>query len=302
MKERVKRIFKICLLFVVLILPFSYLSLVRADSGWDTGYSSGGGGGGWSSGGGSDWSSGSSWSTGGSSRSRSDDYDYDGSAGGVLLMFFIVFMVIVVISILTESNNKNYNGITTENYNTYPDVSEELIKQYLPDHTLGSLKNMAYKKFLEIQNAWMNFEYDKLRDLCTDELFNTYKSQLKVLEMKNQKNIMTNFTLKENRIIGVTASEDLITVEVYMRVQFYDYVINTKTNEAVIGLANSPITNNYKMKYVVSKNRKLTNKCPNCGAPINAVTSKECEYCGSTIVFDSNDFVLSKKTNEKTTR
>jgi DNA-directed RNA polymerase subunit RPC12/RpoP len=302
MKERVKRVIKICLLFVVLVIPFSYLSLVKADSGWDTGYSSGGGGGGWSSSGGGGWSSGgSSWSTGGSSRSRDGDYDYDGSGKGVILMFFIIFIVIVVVSILSENSGNNSNNIKAE-YMAYPDIDESLIKQYLPDHTLGSLKNMAYKKFLAIQNAWMNFDYDALRELCTDELFNTYKSQLKVLEMKNQKNIMTNFALKENRIIGINASEGLITVEVYMRVQFFDYVINVKNNEAIMGTANVPITNNYKMKYVVSKNRKLTNKCPNCGAPINATTSKECEYCGSTIVFDSNDFVLSKKTNEKTTR
>ena len=37
--------------------------------------------------------------------------------------------------------------------------------------------------------------------------------------------------------------------------------------------------------------------CPHCGAPIESVTSSECEYCNSTIVTKSTKFVLSKKTN-----
>ena len=40
----------------------------------------------------------------------------------------------------------------------------------MPGNTLSSLKTMAYDNFLKVQKAWMNFEYDKLRELCTDEL------------------------------------------------------------------------------------------------------------------------------------
>ena len=298
MKKKVRQILKICLLFIVLIIPFTYLSYVRADSGWDTGYSggsSGGSSGGWSSGGSS------SWSTGGSSRSR-DSYS-DGEAGSEFVAFlFIIFIVIVVLAIMSEKNGNVDDSNQIVESQTYPDITETLIKQYLPDYDLGSLKNMAYQKFLQIQTAWMNFDYDALRELCTDELYNTYKSQLKVLETKKQKNVMTNFNLLENRVIDIMESSERITVEFYMRISFFDYVINVETNNAVMGTKNSPITNNYKMNYVIAKDRQPKNKCPNCGAPFNAVTSKECEYCGSTIVFDSKDFVLSKKTNEKTTR
>lgn len=303
MKEKIEKILKICLLFLVLIIPFTYLSSVRADSGWDSGYSGGSsGGGGSSSGGGSSIGSSSSsrWSTGGSSRDRDSGYSSDES-DAVFLVIFIIFLVIIVVGILGKDKNDNTYKIN-DNAQRYPDISENEIKTYLPDHTLGSLKHMAYQKFIEIQNAWMNFEYDRLRELCTDELYNTYKAQLEVLKMKDQKNIMTNFNLQEIRIIEIFATSEIISVGVYLRVSFYDYVINCKTNEEVQGTKDTMITNNYKMKYVVSRNRKVIDKCPNCGAPVDAVTSKECEYCGSTIVFDSKDFVLSKKTNEKTTK
>ncbi len=297
MKERVKRVIKICLLFVVLVIPFSYLSLVKADSGWDTGYSSGGGGGGWSSSGGGGWSSGgSSWSTGGSSRSRDGDYDYDGSGKGVILMFFIIFIVIVVVSILSENSGNNSNNIKAE-YMAYPDIDESLIKQYLPDHTLGSLKNMAYKKFLAIQNAWMNFDYDALRELCTDELFNTYKSQLQVLKAKNGKNVMNGFFPKKINIYDVRASDGIISVKVYLKVSFFDYVVNTTSKKVTQGKRFKRITNHYEMVFVKSVMDNTVTRCPNCNASINFVTSGECPYCGSTIVVPPNQLVLSKKTN-----
>ena len=43
----------------------------------------------------------------------------------------------------------------------------------------------------------------------------------------------------------------------------------------------------------------LTNQefinCPNCGATISKGHSNKCEYCNSTIVTDSKEFVMSKK-------
>ena len=293
MKKKLKKVLKVCLLFLLLIIPFTYLSSVRADSGFDTG-SSGGGGSSIGS------SSSSHWSTGGSSRDRDSGYEEDDSAS-IVLVLFIIFIVFIVVSVLGKDKDDSVNK-TNKYEQKYMDISENEIKTYLPDHTLGSLKHMAYQNFLEIQNAWMNFEYDRLRELCTDELFNTYKSQLDVLKMKDQQNIMTDFRLQEIRITEIFATSEIISVGVYLRVSFYDYIINCKTNEEVQGTRDTMITNNYRMKYVVSKNRKVMDKCPNCGAPVEAVTSKECEYCGSTVVFNSKDFVLSKKTNEKTTK
>ena len=48
----------------------------------------------------------------------------------------------------------------------------------------------------------MEFDYDTLRKYLSDELFNTYKSQLKVLSAKKQRNIMHDF---EKHNIDITA-------------------------------------------------------------------------------------------------
>ena len=271
------------------------LKKVRTDSGWDSSYDSGGGSSSssWDSGG-SSWSSGDSWS---SSDYGSSSGSYSGSAGDAMIT--LIFWIIIIIIIVAVSNSRNSNNTSsTKKVSMRADISEDLIKELLPNESLGSLKHMAFQKFVDIQNAWMEFDYDKLRELCTDELYNSYVSQLDTLKLKNGKNIMTAFDQEEIRIINIKKEAKLITVEVYLRVTFYDYVINNKTKEVIRGTKDHTLTNNYEMQFVRKvDNTKKKHKCPNCGAEIETVTSTKCEYCGSDIVVDATEFVLSKKTN-----
>ena len=267
------------------------LNRVRADSGWDTSYDSGG----WDIGGGGDygggWDSSDSWSSGGSSGGYSS-----GDPSSFIFVLFLFIIFIVILSMLSEASHKG--GSRTKNLVMRADISEDRIKELLPDETLGSLKHMAFEKFIQIQNAWMDFDNDKLRELCTDELYNTYVADLDVLKIKNGKNIMSDFDQEEIKIVDIKNENDIVTVTVYLRVNFYDYVINEKDQTVIRGNKTYKITNNYNMDFVrVKKKPKKEIRCPNCGAEVKAVTSGKCEYCGSTIVVNANEFVLSKKTN-----
>jgi len=285
MKEKLKYI----LIFMLLIVPFIIMLPVRADSGWDTDYDSSG----------SDWSSSDSdWDTGWSSSDSNwhTRSNYSGSGGDFLLTFILFTIILIIIFIVANSKTHTTSKIIYASLKE--DISEDEITKILPDETLDSLKEMAYNKFLDIQNAWMEFDYDKLRELCTDELYNSYISQLDTLKLKNGKNIMTEFIKEEIKVTGIKEENNIVTVTIYLRVTFYDYVVDTNTFEAIRGSKERKVTNNYKMKFVrKTNNSKKEITCPNCGAPIKLTTSKKCPYCDSTIVVDANDFVLSKKTN-----
>ena len=278
---KIKKVLKKLFVFLLVITPFVVVMNVKADSGWDTDYDSGG-----------------SWSSSSSSSSWDSDSSYSGSGGSLSFEAFIILLAIFLIFALLSKKKNNGSNILSNS--AYQDISEESLKAILPNLTLGYLKNMAFGKFVEIQNAWMEFDYDKLRELCTDELYNSYISQLDVLKLKNGKNIMSDFKVLETKITNVVEQNGNVSITVYMRISFYDYVINTLNNTVTRGSNSTKVTNQYIMTFVRSKdsiNKDIS--CPNCGAPVTANTSGECEYCGSTIVKDANDFVLSKKTNIK---
>lgn len=304
MSERIKRFLKVFLVLVILFVPFFVSPVVRADSGWDSDYDSGGS---WDSG--SDWDSGSYWDSG-SSWDNDYDYDYDyGSSsysGDVdfVVVFGIIFFMIVIISVCARSGKGSTTSRTVyyrSSYigDSYSDITQEHLTMVMPGNTLSSLKTMAYDNFLKVQKAWMNFEYDKLRELCTDELYNSYVSQLETLKLKNGQNIMSDFDRNSVKIIDIDDVNGDIILTVFLSVSFYDYVINVSTNKVTRGNKSVKLTNNYVLTYVVKSDydNDEETKCPHCGAPINHVTSGKCEYCNSTIVKKASKFVLSKKTN-----
>ena len=288
-----KKVLKNVLLFIITILPFMALVTVKADSGWDSSYDS-------SSSSSSSWSSSSSssssWSSSSSSSSSSygDDDELTFVDSIIILIIIFLFIVLPTIIITRKGNNNKSNYVDS----SYTDIPEDKLKEILPNLTLKYLKDVTYERFVAIQNAWMNFDYDKLRELCTDELYNSYISQLDTLKLKNGQNIMSDFKLQQINIINIKEEDGKVAITVYMRVRFKDYVINQKTKEVIRGNSSSYIVNNYVMTFVRGKdaiNKDIS--CPNCGAPISNTASSKCEYCGSDIVKDSSEFVLSKKTN-----
>ena len=100
------------------------------------------------------------------------------------------------------------------------------------------------------------------------------------------------------KIVDVQKIDDVITINVYLKVKCYDYVINEKTNEVVRGQDSNKVIIEYKLSFVKSANNtNKIEKCPNCGAPVDIVSSATCPYCDSTLVKDASDYVMSKKTN-----
>ena len=283
MKKKLLNFLTLCLCLFIFIFG---IRNVFADSGWDSSYDSG-----------SSWSSSDSWS----SSSWDSDYSYgsSSSSGGdlsageafIIAIFLIGGMVVFAILILKNTDSST----TNDAYSYYKDISLENLQKVLPNETLEDLKLKLYQKFKDIQDAWENFNYDALREMCTDELAESYISQLDTLKLKNGKNIMSDFNPIDIKITSAKLDNDLISVVVYANITFYDYVINEKTGEVIRGNKSRKVNNHYLMTFVVA-NESIT-KCPGCGAELKMNTSGVCEYCRMKIVKNASDFVLSKKTN-----
>ena len=164
------------------------------------------------------------------------------------------------------------------------------IVNLLPTYDLEKLEKELYKDFVDIQFAWRDFDCNKLEKLCTNELYESYKSDLTILKSKQQQNIMNGFDKKHLNIKNVVEKNNKIIVHVELSVSFYDYVINTSDKKVVRGKKGHKVTNTYKLKYIKSINEK--EKCPNCGADVN---SNICEFCNTHINNIYKSFVLSEK-------
>ncbi len=299
MKKRFLKILKYIWLIGILCLPFAYSTHMKADSGWDTDYSSSGSSS--SSSSGSGWSSGSSSSgSSGSSSSSSHDSDRDSSHSyrgssssdgdevAICVLFLIIFAVAYILMKLFIYPASSQNKVL------YEDIDEEKLKALLPEYSIEQLKDILFNKFVNIQEAWTNFDYPKLRELCSDDLYHTYQSQLEVLKMKESQNMMHHFKLVSAYLTDVSCEQDSVDVEMVLRTTFYDYIVDIHDGSVTRGSDTEKVDNQYRLQFRIAKKSEEI-KCPNCGAKITAVSSTECEYCGTTIVIESSDFVLVNK-------
>ena len=276
-------------MLAVVLTGFGTIYLpVKADSGWDSDYDSGSSSS--SDWGGSDYSS-SDWSSSGG--------DYSGGAPSVVT---IIIVIIIIVIIVKSNNNRNgSNGSsssnTSNNITNYKDIDTEKINSIDKDLNIEEFKNKAFNIYKDLQTAWMEFDTDTIRKLTTDEVYNMYSSQLETLKLKKQKNIMKDIELIDAKVIDIRKENNIITVDVYLNIRCYDYVIKEATKEVVRGKDNAKLNIKYKLSFIKSAtNNNKEEKCPNCGAPVDIVSSATCPYCDSTLVKTASDYVLSKKT------
>ena len=251
-------------------------------------------------------SSSKSRSSSSSSKSRSSSSSSNSSSGetvslgesflallviGVMYIFVPAIIIIVVIALSKNKKLKNNNRIVVTNNEQA--INE--IKKYIPSFDANKFLLNGYGIFVRIEEAWMNFDLEKVRDCITDEMFNMYESQLTSMEMNGEQNIMKDFKLINSAVTQASKQNNMLQVKTRYTVEFYDYIINRSTKAIVRGNSNRKMRMVYEFTFIKDIENKKLDKCPNCGAEININSAGICEYCNSKLVDDSKDWVMSKK-------
>ena len=307
-----KNIFLLSIGFILITMfIYSYiadfnLSNVATDSGFDTSYDSGGS----SSSSSSDWSS--------SSSDGSGDGDVFGivenlSMGLFFLIFvlnikferkktkFILVALIVILAIsrllllifVLASTVLPIIAMPIWGVSSY--ISNKRIekkrKEMSKDPAIKELLEEGYQIFYEVQMAWMNFDYDKLRELTTDVLYNTYYNQLQPLALKGHRNVMSDFKLIEYVILDKKKINGVNTITMRLNVKFYDFIVDS-TDKVVRGNKRRKVNMTYQLKFVYDEN--AITSCPSCDAPLSS-ESTICEYCNTHIQSVRGKMKLSNK-------
>lgn len=283
------RVIKICSIsLVTFLLLFSCFIAkpVIADSGWDADY---GGSSDWGSSS-SDWGSSSSdWDWGSDSDGYYVSSDVDAVLAIVIILIFTVAIIAVIVTTPRTASNKS-SDITNKAIDLLFDLDE------FSEYNTEELQLELFNVYKDIQIAWSKNDLEPVRDLLTDELFNTYKMQVDTMLKIKQRNVMKSFFMNKMNIIDITRNNNIEQMKVVMEVKCTDYVvqeINGK-EQVIKGHDDRRMVYDYQMTFVRNI-KKITKKCPNCGNKLNDAMSTKCEYCGGIVVHETDHFVLSKK-------
>lgn len=264
----------------------------------------------------SDWGSSSSWD---SDWGSSYDYDYDyGSSyygsSDVSLVELIVIIVIIVIIISGRKNNVNLRRNSVQNHRNpnsninYKNVSAidsstvlAKIKQVDQFFNEANFLSWAKNLFVKLQNAWTDRDFEIIRTLETEELFEQHSNQIKRYIENKQINVMDRIAVNFAKLYSFEQDDDKDTLSIILNSSMVDYIIDEESKKVLQGNKTTRRTNTYLMTFIRKKgvvtlestDEVKTTNCPNCGAPTLITSSGKCEYCASVITTGEHDWVLS---------
>lgn len=239
-------------------------------------------------------SSSRSYSSGSSSSYRSSSSSGGSYIGGIAGLVVGVFWVLIIISIVLSTTRRTSYTIPDIKLKSNEDAIAKL-KELIPGFDEKQFLQTGYQMFLDVEDAWMNFELDKVHNIITDEMFNMYESQLSSMEIKGEQNIMNGFNLKDCAITNYINQNDNLEVETKYIIEFYDYIIDKASGKVLRGSKSNKLRMYYNFTFIMKNTEQKIDKCPNCGAPVEVNASGVCPYCNSKIVGENTSWVMSKK-------
>lgn len=208
--------------------------------------------------------------------------------------YFIVtafITVATIIMIIIDGRRFRKNALDAG----YISLSEEQIYKKLGnDFNIEEFNLRVFEIYRDIQIAWMNRNVEPVRHLLSDEMFNMYRTQLATLIAKNQKNIMEDFEFIDACIIDVSNNKGKEQIKVKLHVTCRDYLVDSNDN-VIRGDKHRINDYTYQLVFVRSQVSSDVKKCLSCGAPLDNSVSTKCEYCGSVIIRESDNFVMTDK-------
>jgi hypothetical protein len=238
---------------------------------------------------------------------------------------FIVIVIIVVFVILKNRASKAQGGggATPVNYGggmpapmvPSPQQLEATVGPQLADlktrdpaFSEQQFEDMASTSFFKIQEAWASRDMSKARAFLSPTLYQRFETQVAELKRNGQTNRMESLVIGSLDIVEAVHDGATDYVSVRINAAAADYTLDDKTGAIVSG---SKQINNFSEYWTFLRSDKVqtkagaeiaSQKCPNCGAPIQLNAVGKCDYCASDITSGQFSWVLSEITQESVWR
>ena len=246
-----------------------------------------------------------SYSSSGRSSSSSGSSEIDEKTAIILVIAFLVIFVSVFGLIIwcvkqPDKKSKKYKNIPPKfPYNATEQITE-FIKQNDENFDTEQFLLWAKNIFITIQTAWAQRDWEKIRTIEKEELFEQHNTQLQEYIRLGRINIMENINVIDAYLHKLVIDENFENLTVSLRATMNDYIINEKNGKVLMGNKNEDFDTIYQMTFTRRKGIKtnlinglIVHVCPHCGATVESASAGVCQYCGSVVHSGEFNWVLS---------
>ena len=239
----------------------------------------------------------------GGSRSRSSGSRSSGSGSGVndpitAGIFIVIIAGVFIYGICKKTYHKTFSK------NNMPYNANQQITEFMrvndPNFITEGFLGWSKEIFVTLQTAWAQRDWEKIRTLEKEELFEQHNTQLQEYIRLGRINIMENINVIDAYLHKLVIDENFENLTVSLRATMNDYIINEKNGKVLMGNKNEVFDTIYQMTFTRRKGIKtnlinglIVNVCPHCGATVESASAGVCQYCGSVVHSGEFNWVLS---------
>ena len=238
-----------------------------------------------------------------SSGSRSSGSRSSGSGSGVndpitAGIFIVIIAGVFIYGICKKTYHKTFSK------NNMPYNANQQITEFMrvndPNFITEGFLGWSKEIFITLQTAWAQRDWEKIRTLEKEELFEQHNTQLQEYIRLGRINIMENINVIDAYLHKLVIDENFENLTVSLRATMNDYIINEKNGKVLMGNKNEVFDTIYQMTFTRRKGIKtnlinglIVNVCPHCGATVESASAGVCQYCGSVVHSGEFNWVLS---------
>lgn len=213
----------------------------------------------------------------------------------------IVFFTLVIIAGFIVLKKLSYEE------KNYMEVSDIYLSNIGKDYNKETYASWAASIYIEIINSVMNENYEFLRDILSDEIYNNYLISIKNAKDKNIKNIVENMNPIFSKLVNLKIQNDMEIAKVWMKLSYIEYTKDLtplmegqeEKDKIISGSKTNTKEKEYILTFVKQHMPKESMVCPNCGYVSNIVYRSKCERCGANVVHKQHHWVLIGKEEKR---
>lgn len=183
-----------------------------------------------------------------------------------------------------------------------PRVDEVIaqIRQRDPAFDKDTFLNQASDAFYLVQKAWCDQQPAESRKVMADGVWVRHKSQMEELANANKTNVLEELSIGSSTIVDANTDADNDTLVTRFYAVCRDYDVDKTSGKIVRG---DKQMRGFQEDWAFQRSSRavtrpdggtLSQKCPNCGAPLNLDNNGTCRFCKEMVMGGKHDWVLTR--------
>lgn len=137
-----------------------------------------------------------------------------------LLGLIFIGIIIMIMPFIQKKQDKELENAKES------DLDDENIKKIDSALDKDKLTEEIFNLYKKVETAKSKYKYDILKELLTDDLYKKEEEKLMAKKAEKIKIVKTNIKLHEIKILDIKKENDIETIQVYLHVSQYDYLLN----------------------------------------------------------------------------